>query len=71
MPAASSTASSALPCSSRPITGLAIRRREVGAFGEHLAEGVEILRDLVERLGVVRQLEKGAGIASGNAGRGG
>ena len=44
---------------------------KLGALGEKLLEGVEILGDLVERLGIVRQLEKRAGIASGDAGRGG
>ncbi len=44
---------------------------EVGTFANHRAKCGEILSDLIERLGIVRQLKKGAGIASGNAGRGG
>ena len=40
---------------------------EVGAFTDHAAELDEILRDLIERPGIVGQLEKGAGIAHRNA----
>src|SRR6266851_3963505 len=40
---------------------------EIGALGDEPAESGEILGDLVERSGIVRQLKKGAGIASGDA----
>jgi hypothetical protein len=41
---------------------------EIRALGDHLAKGVEVLRDLIEGLRAVRELKKGAGVASGNAG---
>ena len=40
---------------------------EIGALADELAKSREVLGNLVERLGVVRQLEEGAGIASGDA----
>ena len=49
------------------MTGLASTRAELGAFGRHRAESPEILGDLVKRPGIVRQLEKSAGIAPSNA----